>query len=117
MSDEAHCLFCRIIRREIPAAVVYEDENVLAFNDIAPQAPFHILIIPKKHIATPDDFTIKDKQIAGELFLAAGQIAREKGFADDGYRLNMNCRAMGGQTVFHVHLHLLGGRHFHWPPG
>jgi len=111
------CLFCKIINREIPADIVYEDDDVLAFNDINPQAPTHILIIPKKHIATLNDIEESDLAIIGRLQFTAAQLAREKGFAEDGYRVVMNCNEMGGQTVYHIHMHLLGGREFTWPPG
>ncbi|SDO13522.1 histidine triad nucleotide-binding protein [Vreelandella arcis] len=111
------CLFCRMINREIPADIVYEDEHVLAFNDINPQAPTHQLIIPKKHIATLNDIHTDDLNIVGRLQYTAAQLAKEQGFAEDGYRVVMNCNEMGGQTVYHIHMHLLGGREFTWPAG
>jgi histidine triad (HIT) family protein len=114
MSD---CLFCRIIRREIPASIVYEDERVLAFNDINPQAPLHALVIPKRHIERLTDLTPEDDATIGELARRAGAIAREKGYADGGFRTVFNTNADAGQTVFHVHLHLLAGRRLAWPPG
>jgi histidine triad (HIT) family protein len=114
MSD---CLFCRIIKREIPASIVYEDDRVLAFNDINPQAPLHALVIPKRHIERLTDLTPDDDAIVGELARRAAAIAREKGYADDGFRTVFNTNADAGQTVFHVHLHVLGGRRFGWPPG
>jgi histidine triad (HIT) family protein len=114
MSD---CLFCKIIAKTIPATIVHEDEQVLAFRDISPKAPTHILIIPKKHIATLNDINSDDKNLVGHILLIAKQLARNEGLADDGYRLVMNCNADGGQTVFHIHLHLLGGRQLGWPPG
>lgn len=110
-------LFLRIISREIPSDIVYETEDILAFRDINPQAPVHILVIPKAHIETTDDLTEDQDVIVGKLLLAAAHIARKEGIADKGYRLIMNCREHGGQTVFHIHLHLLGGRQLHWPPG
>lgn len=110
-------LFLRIIKREIPADIVYETEDILAFRDINPQAPVHILVIPKTRIETTDDLSEDQEAIAGKLLLAAVHIARKEGIAENGYRLVMNCREHGGQTVFHIHLHLLGGRQLHWPPG
>ena len=111
------CLFCRIRDGEIPCDKVYEDDDVLAFRDINPQAPTHILIIPKKHIATVNDFTDEDQAVAGRLMLVAKQIAADEGVEEDGYRLVMNCNEGAGQDVFHIHMHLLGGRGFGWPPG
>ena len=110
-------LFGKIIRREIPADIVYEDEEILAFRDIAPQAPVHVLFIPKKAIATLNDASDADAALIGKLVLAAAHWAKSQGFADDGYRVVMNCNEHGGQTVFHIHLHLLAGRQMHWPPG
>jgi len=111
------CLFCKIINSEIPAAIVYQNDDVLAFNDVNPQAPTHILFIPKKHIATVNDLEISDAALVGKLYLAAKEVATDAGFADEGYRLVMNCNAGAGQTVFHIHLHMLAGRALHWPPG
>ena len=110
-------LFGKIIRREIPADIVYEDAEILAFRDIAPQAPVHVLFIPKKAIATLNDVSDADAALIGKLVLAAAHWAKSQGFADDGYRVVMNCNEHGGQTVFHIHLHLLAGRQMHWPPG
>ncbi len=110
-------LFAKIIRREIPADIVYEDDDVLAFRDINPQAPVHVLFIPKQPFATLNDLTEADVLIVGKLVLAASRWAKAQGFADDGYRVVMNCNRDGGQTVFHIHLHLLAGRALHWPPG
>jgi len=110
-------IFNKIIKREIPADIVYEDDEVLAFKDINPQAPVHVLIIPKRNIPTIDDLTPADAPLVGKLFLAAQKIAREQGVAEAGYRTVMNCNAEGGQVVFHLHLHLLGGRTMGWPPG
>ncbi|MFB9069117.1 histidine triad nucleotide-binding protein [Pseudofulvimonas gallinarii] len=114
MSDT---LFTKIIRREIPADIVYEDDDVLAFRDINPQAPVHVLFIPKQPIETLDDATDKHAGLLGQLMLAAARYAREQGFAENGYRVVMNCRDDGGQSVYHIHLHLLAGRRLAWPPG
>jgi histidine triad (HIT) family protein len=110
------CLFCKIAAKQIPAKVVYEDADVFAFEDIGPQAPTHILIIPRKHFASLNDVTPQDQAVLGKLQLVAAQIARDKKLLD-GYRTVVNSGAGAGQTVFHMHLHLLGGRDFHWPPG
>lgn len=110
-------LFLKIIDREIPANIVFENDEVLAFRDINPQAPVHVLIIPKRKIRTPNDIGPEDETLVGKLFSAARLIASEEGLAEDGYRLVMNCNAAAGQTVFHIHLHLLGGRSLSWPPG
>lgn len=109
-------LFTKIINREIPADIVYEDDNTLAFRDINPQAPVHLLIIPKKPIATINDITESDRELVGNLYCVAAKLAKEMGFADDGYRAVMNCGESAGQTVFHIHLHLLAGRPLGWPP-
>ena len=109
------CIFCKIIDGEIPGDVVYENDAVLAFRDLNPQASTHVLIIPKKHIATIDDISEEDTDIIGQLYLAASAIAAQEGLAD-GYRVVMNCKESAGQTVFHIHLHLLGGREMGWPP-
>ena len=111
------CLFCRIAAGEIPASKVYEDADMLAFNDINPQAPLHVLIIPKRHIATTNDLAESDQALVGQLVRRAAAIAGEKGYADRGYRTVFNCNAEAGQTVFHIHLHLLAGRNLGWPPG
>jgi histidine triad (HIT) family protein len=116
MSDN-DCLFCQIAAGEIPADIVYEDEHVLAFRDINPQASLHALVIPRKHISTINDIEQDDVGTVGRLFPAAAAIARSEGVADDGYRVVMNCNEQAGQTVFHVHLHVLGGRRMNWPPG
>ena len=110
-------LFLKIIQREIPADIVYEDEDVLAFRDIQPQAPVHILVIPKRHIATLNHLEDGDQLLLGKLVMAAKSIARQEGLAEDGYRLVFNCNEHGGQSVYHIHLHLLGGRPLTWPPG
>src|SRR5690554_1749126 len=114
MTDQ---LFEKIVRREIPADIVYEDEDILAFRDIQPQAPVHILIIPKRRIPTINDLTEGDADLVGRVVLAARQIAEHEGLSKNGYRLVLNCNEQGGQTVYHLHLHLLGGRQMDWPPG
>ncbi|MFP4369071.1 MAG: histidine triad nucleotide-binding protein [Candidatus Kapaibacterium sp.] len=114
MSDD---LFAGIINKEIPADIVYEDDDVVAFKDINPQAPVHILIVPRKAIPTINDLEEIDAILIGKMTLAAKKIAADKGIAEDGYRLVFNCNEGAGQTVFHIHLHLLGGRPFKWPPG
>lgn len=111
------CLFCKIVSGEIPADKVLESDDVIAFRDINPQAPTHVLIIPRRHIATINDIEDADAADLGKLYIAAKEIAAKEGFAEQGYRVTMNCNAAAGQTVFHVHLHLLGGRDFTWPPG
>ena len=111
------CLFCKIIDGKIPSDIVYEDEHVLAFNDINPTAPIHILIIPKEHISTLNDIEENHRQTMGEMFLAAKKIASDKGISESGYRVVFNCNQDGQQTVFHIHLHLIAGRQMTWPPG
>lgn len=111
------CIFCRIVDRELPADIVYEDERLLAFRDIAPQAPKHILIIPKRHIENVNALRLEDADLAGRMILLGRDLACQEGFDKRGYRLVMNCNHDGGQSVYHLHLHLLGGRIFHWPPG
>ncbi|MEE4377909.1 MAG: histidine triad nucleotide-binding protein [Candidatus Competibacteraceae bacterium] len=110
-------VFSKIIAREIPADIVYEDDQVLAFRDINPQAPVHIVIIPKKPIPTLNDLIPDDAELIGQLFLAAKQVAADLGVADSGYRTLINCNRDGGQDVFHVHMHLMAGRPMGWPPG
>lgn len=110
-------IFSKIIKREIPADIVYEDGEVLAFRDVNPQAPTHILIIPKKQIPTVNDLQDADAPLVGKMVLTAQKLAAANGLAEDGYRLVFNCNTRGGQTVYHLHLHLLGGRSFKWPPG
>lgn len=114
MSDS---IFAKIIRREIPAKIVHETDSVLAFHDIDPKAPTHILIIPKKPIKDVSSVTPEDREVLGELLLAARAIAEKMGFGDDGFRLVINNGASAGQTVFHLHMHVLAGRSFGWPPG
>lgn len=111
------CIFCDIAAKKLPARIIYEDEHAVAFEDINPKAPVHALVIPKKHISTNLDIGQNDNMLIGHLFQIANQIAKEKGIADRGFRLVMNCNADSGQTVFHIHLHILGGRFMSWPPG
>lgn len=115
--SEKDCLFCKIVAGDIPASRVREDETCIAFNDITPQAPTHILIIPREHLASLDKAGPGHKDTLGHLLLTAGEIARDKGFAEDGYRVVINTNGDGGQTVFHLHVHLLAGRPFVFPPG
>ncbi len=114
MADD--CIFCKIIAGDIPATIVHENEHVLAFRDVNPQAPTHVLVIPKKHISTINDIQTEDVAHVGYLYLAAAQVAKKEGIEEDGYRVVMNCNAAAGQTVFHIHLHLLGGKQMGWPP-
>ncbi|AZZ99842.1 histidine triad nucleotide-binding protein [Pseudoalteromonas sp. R3] len=114
MSQET--IFTKIINREIPADILYEDELALAFKDINPQAPFHVLVIPKTPIATMNDINEENAHLVGHLYLVAAKLAKEHGFADDGYRAVMNCNNDGGQTVYHIHLHVLAGKEMGWPP-
>ena len=111
------CLFCKIVQREIPAAVIFEDNDIMAFRDINPQAPHHILIIPKKHIATINDTNDEDEKLLGTIILRAKKIAQQEELDEVGYRLVFNINSGGGQEVYHIHLHLLGGRQMTWPPG
>jgi histidine triad (HIT) family protein len=111
------CLFCKIIEREIPGSIVYEDDRVIAFNDIKPQAPTHVLVVPKRHIESLNELQPGDDQIVGELIRRAAAIAKERGVSAGGFRTVFNTNRDGGQTVFHIHVHLLGGRRMQWPPG
>ena len=111
------CIFCKIVNKEIPARVVYEDDKVLAFHDINPQAPYHILVIPKKHISTLTDLTEEDKELIGHIYLVINKLAQDLGFAERGFRVVVNCQEEAGQTVFHIHFHVLAGRQMGWPPG
>ena len=111
------CLFCKIVSGDIPANILYEDNDVIAFEDIMPQAPSHFLVIPKRHISTLNDLTDDDAPVVGKLQITAAKIAKQKGISDAGYRVVMNCNEMGGQTVYHIHMHVLGGRVMTWPPG
>lgn len=114
MSD---CLFCKFVSGEISPDVVYEDAQVLAFRDINPQAPMHVLVVPKRHIATLNELQDGDTELVGRMFIAAKTVAANAGYAGSGFRTVMNCNADAGQTVFHIHLHVLAGRGMHWPPG
>lgn len=111
------CLFCKIVKKEIPAKVIYENERILAFEDINPQAPLHILIIPKEHFASLNEVPEEKRNILPELLLQARQIAKERGISEKGYRIVLNTAKDAGQEVFHIHFHLLGGRRMMWPPG
>lgn len=111
------CLFCKMVSGAIKPDTVYEDDDVLAFRDINPQAPTHVLIVPKQHVSTINDLDAQTAGLFGKMMLAAAKVARQEGFAEQGYRTVMNCNEHGGQTVFHIHLHLLGGRPMGWPPG
>jgi histidine triad (HIT) family protein len=111
------CVFCRIATRQAPATIVYEDERAVAFRDIAPQAPVHILIIPREHITGPLDISEDREALIGHLVAVAAKVAQQEGLAADGYRLVLNQGRNGGQSVFHLHVHLLGGRRMTWPPG
>ena len=116
MSYLQDCIFCKIIKKEIPAEIVYENDTVLVFKDIKPAAPVHLLLIPKKHIPTFFDLEEGDSRLLGDLHLAAGEVARQMGL-EKGFRLVSNCNEDAGQLVFHIHYHLMAGRTLHWPPG
>lgn len=111
------CIFCKIAQGTIPSDVVYRDDQLVAFRDIRPQAPVHILIIPYQHRETILEFNAADESLIGKMILLANELAKKEGLADQGYRLVLNCKSYGGQEVFHIHLHLLGGRQMKWPPG
>jgi histidine triad (HIT) family protein len=113
----ADCLFCRIVEKSIPAKIVHEDDRTLAFDDINPQAPVHTLVIPKKHVSAVQDFGDADRDLLAHLLIACTNVAKQKGLAESGYRIVTNTGRDAGQTVFHLHLHVLGGRHLRWPPG
>ncbi|MCD4664771.1 MAG: histidine triad nucleotide-binding protein [Bacteroidales bacterium] len=115
--NKNRCIFCDIVANKLNADIVYRSDSVIAFKDIHPKAPVHILIIPKEHIPTLNDLKPNHQNLIGEIFLAAQQIAKEFGLAENGYRTVFNCNRDAGQEVYHIHLHLLGGRQFHWPPG
>ena len=115
MSDD--CLFCKIVAGTIPAKKVFEDDSLVAFDDIHPAAPTHVLIVPRKHIATTNNLGPADNELVGKMVAAAAKIAAQRGLAQPGYRLVFNCNKAAGQAVFHIHLHLLGGRNLAWPPG
>ncbi|MCM0648828.1 histidine triad nucleotide-binding protein [Clostridium swellfunianum] len=112
-----NCIFCSIIQGKIPSQKVYEDDQIFAFKDINPEAPVHVLIIPKKHIASINELDEDNSQVIGHIYGAAKKIAKELGIAESGYRVVANCGSDAGQTVFHIHFHLLGGRSLNWPPG
>ena len=114
MSD---CIFCKIAAGEVPAEVIHENDDLLVFRDLNPQAPTHVLVIPRRHIATLNDVQPEDAELIGRMHLAAKAVAEQEGIADAGYRTVFNCNAGAGQTVFHIHLHVLGGRPMGWPPG
>jgi histidine triad (HIT) family protein len=111
------CLFCRVVAKTIPAKVVHEDDQTLAFDDIHPQAPVHTLVIPKRHVVSIQDLGESDQALLAQLLLTCRKVANDKGLADSGFRLVANTGRHGGQTVFHLHFHVLGGRHLAWPPG
>jgi len=111
------CIFCKIVSGDITADIVYQDDDVLAFRDLGPQAPVHVLVIPKRHISTINDLQPEDAALIGKMYLAAKQVAKQEGMDESGYRCVMNCNDEGGQTVHHIHLHVLGKRQMTWPPG
>ena len=111
------CIFCQVIAREQPSTLVYEDERCIAFEDVNPKAPIHVLVVPRKHTATLKDSTEEDEGLLGHLLLVASRVAKEKGIIDSGFRTVINTNAGAGQTVFHLHMHVLGGRSMRWPPG
>jgi histidine triad (HIT) family protein len=120
MSDSARttdCLFCRIASGDIPGTIVFQDDSLVAFKDVDPQAPMHVLIVPRRHIASLNELTSKDDMLVGSMFRLAASLAREQGYHERGYRTVFNTNREGGQTVFHIHLHLLAGRTLSWPPG
>lgn len=114
---ESDCVFCRISRGELDSTIVHEDDQAVAFRDLNPQAPVHVLVVPRRHVPSVDDLTENDAGLAGHLLLVARTVAREEGLAEDGYRVVANIGSRGGQTVDHLHLHVLGGRRMTWPPG
>ena len=117
MTKDPNCLFCKIVRGEIPSSVVYQDEAVTAFRDINPQAPTHLLVVPNEHVESTNDLRAEHDALVGRLIRAAGTVARQEGIAESGYRLVSNCGRDGGQLVMHLHVHRLGGRQLGWPPG
>ena len=114
---DTECIFCKIANKEIDASLIYEDEKIVAFSDLNPQAPVHLLFIPKKHISSMNDMQEEDAELLSHLFLKIKEVAKQKAIADGGYRIVTNCNKDGGQEVFHLHVHLLGGRKLTWPPG
>jgi histidine triad (HIT) family protein len=113
----ADCLFCKVVAGQVPATLVFQNDHVVAFKDITPRAPTHVLIVPRRHIATLNELSPEDDALVGEMVRAAAAIAKDQGLSERGYRTVFNCNAEAGQTVFHIHLHLLGGRPMTWPPG
>jgi len=113
----ADCLFCKVVAGQVPATLVFQNDHVVAFKDLTPRAPTHVLIVPRRHIATLNELSPEDDPLVGEMVRAAAAIAKEQGLSERGYRTVFNCNAEAGQTVFHLHLHLLGGRPMTWPPG
>jgi histidine triad (HIT) family protein len=113
----ADCLFCKIVAKQIPAKIVHEDADTVAFQDVNPQAPTHLLVVPRKHVPTMSDLAAEDEALVGKLFRVGAKLAADRGHAGPGFRVVMNQNQDAGQTVFHIHLHVLGGRHFGWPPG
>ena len=111
------CFFCKVAKKEVATDLIYENKNIVAFRDTNPQAPVHILLIPKLHFSTLNDLMSNDKYLAGNLIYNAAELAKREGIAEQGYRAVFNCNEWGGQSVYHIHLHLLGGRKFRWPPG
>ena len=111
------CLFCKIAAKQIPSKLIHEDADVVAFDDIAPKAPMHVLVVPRKHVATMNELAPQDEALVGKLFRVGAEVAKARGHAGPGWRAVMNCNRDAGQTVFHIHLHVLGGRRFEWPPG
>lgn len=117
MNRDPDCIFCRIISKDLPSRVVFEDEEILAIEDINPQSPVHLLVIPKKHIPTLQDIKAEENDLMGTLFLVINRMAKERGISEKGYRVVINCGPAGGQSVYHLHFHLIGGRYMKWPPG
>lgn len=113
----SECIFCKIVNGDIPAQILYRDDHVVAFEDVNPQAPMHILIIPRRHIPSISDLEDDDYDIVGHIFKVANRLAKDEGISEEGFRLVANCKERAGQTIFHIHFHLLGGRDFEWPPG
>lgn len=111
------CIFCEIVQGKLPAKIIYQDKDVIAFDDVHPKAPQHKLIIPRQHFSTLNDLQVQDEQLLGHMIYVAKTLAHDVGIAESGYRLLLNCNADGGQIVFHLHLHLIGGRPLNWPPG
>lgn len=113
----SNCIFCKIVNKEIPSDIIYEDDKIMAFKDVNPQSPAHVLVIPKEHIESSNDIDNENSQLIGHIFVTISKLAKELGISQDGYRIVNNCGEDGGQTVSHIHFHILGGRKFSWPPG